>query len=66
MYNFSIPAVLKAYVDHIVRVGITVTPDFDWNNATIVACCCNFRQRFVNDRSERKQVLLAWRLPAIP
>jgi FMN-dependent NADH-azoreductase len=24
MYNFSIPAVLKAYVDHVVRVGVTV------------------------------------------
>jgi len=27
MYNFSIPAALKAYIDHIVRVGVTVTPD---------------------------------------
>ena len=27
MYNFSILAVLKAYVDHIVRVGVTVSPD---------------------------------------
>lgn len=27
MYNFSIPAVLKAYIDHIVRVGVTVSPD---------------------------------------
>jgi FMN-dependent NADH-azoreductase len=27
MYNFTIPAVLKAYIDHIVRVGATVTPD---------------------------------------
>ena len=25
MYNFSIPAVLKAWIDHIVRVGVTVT-----------------------------------------
>jgi FMN-dependent NADH-azoreductase len=24
MYNFTIPAVLKAYIDHIVRVGVTV------------------------------------------
>jgi FMN-dependent NADH-azoreductase len=24
MYNFSIPAILKAYIDHIVRVGVTV------------------------------------------
>lgn len=24
MYNFSIPAVLKAWIDHVVRVGITV------------------------------------------
>lgn len=27
MYNFSIPAVLKAWIDHIVRVGVTVSPD---------------------------------------
>ena len=29
MYNFSIPAVLKAYIDHIVRVGVTVTPSYE-------------------------------------
>jgi FMN-dependent NADH-azoreductase len=27
MFNFSIPAVLKAYIDHIVRVGVTVSAD---------------------------------------
>ena len=27
MFNFSIPASLKAYIDHIVRVGVTVTAD---------------------------------------
>lgn len=27
MYNFSIPAALKAWIDQIVRVGLTVTPD---------------------------------------
>jgi FMN-dependent NADH-azoreductase len=27
MFNFSIPAALKAYIDHIVRVGLTVSPD---------------------------------------
>ena len=27
MYNFSIPAALKAWIDHIVRVGVTVSPD---------------------------------------
>ena len=27
MYNFSIPAVLKAYIDHVVRKGVTVTAD---------------------------------------
>jgi FMN-dependent NADH-azoreductase len=27
MYNFSIPAVLKAYIDHVVRVGVTVSSD---------------------------------------
>ncbi len=27
MYNFAIPAVLKAYIDHIVRVGVTVSAD---------------------------------------
>jgi FMN-dependent NADH-azoreductase len=26
MFNFSIPAALKAYIDHIVRVGLTVSP----------------------------------------
>ncbi len=29
MYNFSIPAVLKAYIDHIVRVGVTFTPSYE-------------------------------------
>lgn len=28
MYNFSIPAALKAYIDHVVRVGVTFTPDY--------------------------------------
>jgi len=27
MYNFSIPAVLKAYIDHVVRKGLTVSID---------------------------------------
>jgi FMN-dependent NADH-azoreductase len=27
MFNFSIPAVLKAYIDQIVRVGVTVSPN---------------------------------------
>jgi FMN-dependent NADH-azoreductase len=27
MFNFSIPAVLKAYIDHIVRTGLTVSAD---------------------------------------
>ena len=27
MYNFSIPAVLKAWIDHIVRAGVTISPD---------------------------------------
>lgn len=26
MYNFSIPASLKAWIDHIVRIGVTVSP----------------------------------------
>ncbi len=29
MYNFSIPAVLKAYIDHVVRVGVTFTPSYE-------------------------------------
>ncbi len=29
MYNFSIPAILKAYIDHIVRIGVTVTPNYE-------------------------------------
>lgn len=28
MYNFSVPAILKAYIDHIVRVGVTVSPSY--------------------------------------
>lgn len=27
MFNFSIPAVLKAWIDQVVRVGVTVSPD---------------------------------------
>src|SRR5579862_847164 len=27
MFNFSVPAVLKAYIDQIVRVGVTVSPN---------------------------------------
>jgi len=27
MYNFAVPAALKAYIDHIVRVGVTVSAD---------------------------------------
>jgi len=29
MYNFSIPAVLKAYIDHIVRLGVTFTQSYE-------------------------------------
>ena len=29
MYNFSIPAILKAYIDHIVRVGKTVSTSYE-------------------------------------
>ena len=29
MYNFSIPANLKAYIDHIVRIGVTFTPSYE-------------------------------------
>ncbi len=29
MYNFSIPAILKAYIDHIVRVGVTFSPSYE-------------------------------------
>lgn len=29
MYNFSIPAVLKAYIDHIVRLGVTFTMQYE-------------------------------------
>jgi FMN-dependent NADH-azoreductase len=28
MYNFSIPAILKAYIDHVVRVGVTVSTSY--------------------------------------
>ena len=29
MYNFSIPAILKAYIDHIVRVGVTFNDNYE-------------------------------------
>jgi len=29
MYNFSIPATLKAYIDHIVRIGYTFTSSYE-------------------------------------
>lgn len=29
MHNFSIPAVLKAYIDHVVRMGVTVTMQYE-------------------------------------
>jgi FMN-dependent NADH-azoreductase len=29
MYNFSIPAILKAYIDQIVRSGVTVSTAYE-------------------------------------
>ena len=29
MYNFSVPAILKAYIDHIVRINVTFTPQYE-------------------------------------
>jgi len=29
MYNFSTPAILKAYIDHIVRIGRTFSPSYE-------------------------------------
>ncbi|MDP0930100.1 NAD(P)H-dependent oxidoreductase [Paracoccus onubensis] len=29
MYNFSIPAVLKSWVDHVLRVGVTFSPSYE-------------------------------------
>ncbi len=29
MYNFSTPAILKAYIDHICRVNVTFTPQYE-------------------------------------
>lgn len=29
MYNFNIPAALKAWIDHIVRLGLTFTPSYE-------------------------------------
>ncbi len=29
MYNFAVPAILKAYIDHIVRVGVTVSASYE-------------------------------------
>ncbi len=29
IYNFSVPAVLKAYIDHVVRIGVTFTSSYE-------------------------------------
>ena len=29
LYNFNVPAILKAYIDHIVRVGVTFTMNYE-------------------------------------
>lgn len=29
MYNFSIPAILKAWIDHVVRIGVTFTSTYE-------------------------------------
>lgn len=29
IFNLSIPAALKAYIDHVVRIGVTVTPQYE-------------------------------------
>jgi FMN-dependent NADH-azoreductase len=29
MYNFNVPAALKAYIDHIVRIGVTVSTSYE-------------------------------------
>jgi FMN-dependent NADH-azoreductase len=29
MYNFAVPAILKAYIDHVVRMGITVSMSYE-------------------------------------
>ena len=29
MYNFSVPAILKAWIDHICRVNVTFTPQYE-------------------------------------
>ena len=69
MYNFSIPAVLKAYIDHIVRVGVTVSSDnvglLTGKKATIIlASGGNFSpgspvERF-NQASGYLRQVLAW------
>ena len=43
MYNFSIPANLKAYIDHIVRINVTFTPSYEGlvkgKKATVLLAC---------------------------
>ena len=29
MYNFAVPAILKAWIDHVVRVNVTFTPQYE-------------------------------------
>jgi len=60
MFNFSIPAVLKAYIDQIVRVGVTVSP----NNAVILASGGDFSPgspvEKYNQASGYLRQVLAW------
>jgi FMN-dependent NADH-azoreductase len=41
MYNFNISAILKAYIDHIVRAGVTFDANYQGRaarSARIIAC----------------------------
>jgi FMN-dependent NADH-azoreductase len=67
MFNLSIPAVLKAYIDHIVRIGVTLTAQFEGvlrnKKATIIlASGSSFaagtkRESFNNASTYLRQVL---------
>ena len=52
MYNFSVPAALKAWIDHVVRAGKT----FRYTSAGAPKACSPDRKKGVGDYRERRQL----------
>jgi FMN-dependent NADH-azoreductase len=64
MFNFSIPAVLKAYIDQIVRVGVTVSANnvglLTGKKATIILATGGSPVEKYNQASGYLRQVLAW------